>query len=147
MESRSIGFSLAGVAGVSAIIAALSANQSARAPVAPVLAAAASERGELVRLRVESGDSVRAAFRHGTALIEDYSRRHVGCAPPTVRRCAGPRSTTRDSLQVIVASIPDPFDSHLDWAYDAYLEAFRRSLASAGYVPDRYWLPAVPTAC
>ncbi len=142
MESRSIGFSLAGLAGVSAIIAALSAKQAARAPDALVNPAASAGRGELIHLGVPSADSVRAAFHHGTALIEDLTRRHVGCSPATAARCAGPRPEHRDSLQVIIASIPDPFDSHLDWAYDAYLEAFRRSFASAGYVPDRYWLPA-----
>ena len=142
MESRSIGFSLAGVAGVSAIIAALSATQTSRAPASPPFVTTAENlRGELIHMRVGSADSVRASYHHGTDLIEDYSRRRVGCTPATLSRCAGPRPPERDSLQILIASIPDPFDSHLDWAYDAYLEAFRRAFAAAGYVPDRYWLP------
>jgi len=141
MENRSAGFGWAGLAGVSAVIAALSASQAIRsAPSAP-LASPPATRGELVRMQLGSTDSIRATYRHGTALIEDYLRRHIGCAPGGPTGC-GPNVLVRDTLQVIIASVPDPVDSHLDWAYDAYLEAFRRAMASAGYIPDRYWLPA-----
>ena len=142
MEGRSIGFSLAGVAGVGAIIAALSANQPARASVSSATqSSVAVPKGELVHLRVGTADSIRAEYHHGRSLIEDYARRHVGCAANRVAECHRAASDVRDSLQVVIATIPDPFDSHLDWAYDAYLEALRRSFAAAGYVPDRYWLP------
>ncbi len=142
MEGRSIGFSLAGVAGVGAIIAALSANQPSRAPaVAIPQASVAAPRGEVVHLRVGTADSIRAEYHHGRSLIEDYTRRHVGCTAARLSECRRATSDQRDSLQVVIATIPDPFDSHLDWAYDAYLEALRRAFAAAGYVPDRYWLP------
>jgi hypothetical protein len=142
MESRSIGFGLAGVAGVGALLAALTSNQASRPTIVTQLPAAApAERGELVAMRVTTGDSVRASYRHGTVLLEDFTRRHVGCTVAQSARCSPAPATVRHALQVVIASIPDPFDSHLDWAYDAYLEAFRRAFASAGYVPDRYWLP------
>lgn len=141
MENRSVGFSLAGLAGVGAVIAALSASQSTRTAIVAPAANSSATRGEIVRMQLGSTDSIRATYRHGSVLIEDYLRRRVGCAPGGSAAC-GPRTLVRDSLQVIIASVPDPFDSHLDWAYDAYLEAFRRAMASAGYVPDRYWLPA-----
>ncbi len=143
MEGRSIGFSLAGVAGVGAIIAALTANQTTRMPVtAATQAGIAAPKGELVHLRVGTTDSVRAEYHRGRSLIEDYTRRHVGCSAARRAECRRDTSAGRDSLQVMIATIPDPFDSHLDWAYDAYLEALRRSFAAAGYVPDRFWLPS-----
>ena len=141
MESRSVGFSLAGLAGVGAIIAALSAGQSARSAQQPVATAASPTRGELVHMVLGSADSVRSTYRHGAALLEDYTRRRIGCTPSGGGRDCGRPAAVRDTLQVLIASVPDPVDSHLDWAYDAYLEALRRSMGAAGYVPDRYWLP------
>jgi len=44
-------------------------------------------------------------------------------------------------LGVMVATLPDPVDSHEDWVYDATLEALRRAHERAGYVIDRMWLP------
>jgi hypothetical protein len=144
MESRSVGFSLAGLAGVSALLAALSAGTRTQPTmVAPVTTAQPVERGEIVRLTMQARDSVRANYRQGTRLLQDYARREIGCLPSRSDTCATRGDSLRDSLQILIASIPDPYDSHLDWAYDAYLEAFRRAFASAGYVPDRYWLPAV----
>ncbi|HEU4557274.1 MAG TPA: hypothetical protein VFS20_05470 [Longimicrobium sp.] len=45
------------------------------------------------------------------------------------------------ALGVIVATIPDPIDSHEDWVYDGFLEALRRAHERMGYVVDRMWLP------
>ncbi len=142
MENRSVGFSIAGLAGMGAIIAALSANQSARSAQEPPVVAAPAARGELVHMLLGSSDSVRSTYRHGTALLEEYSRRRIGCPPVLANRDCAARAAIRDTLQVLIASVPDPVDSHLDWAYDAYLEALRRSMGTAGYVPDRYWLPS-----
>lgn len=44
-------------------------------------------------------------------------------------------------LDVLIATVPDPVDSHEDWVYDASLEALRRAHERAGYVIDRMWLP------
>ncbi|HEX6746283.1 MAG TPA: hypothetical protein VF092_03130 [Longimicrobium sp.] len=51
-----------------------------------------------------------------------------------------------DSLAVMVATIPDPVDSHEDWAYDAMLESLRRAHEQSNYVVDRMWLPWVVRA-
>jgi hypothetical protein len=42
---------------------------------------------------------------------------------------------------VVIVTVPDPIDSHLDWAFDTYLESVRRAYETAGYVLDRFWLP------
>jgi hypothetical protein len=45
------------------------------------------------------------------------------------------------SLDAMIAMVPDPIDSHLDWGFDFDLEAIRRAYERAGYVLDRFWLP------
>ncbi|HYH82946.1 MAG TPA: hypothetical protein VEX86_24340 [Longimicrobium sp.] len=45
------------------------------------------------------------------------------------------------TLAVMVATLPDPIDSHLDWAYDGFLESLRRAHEQTGYAVDRMWLP------
>jgi hypothetical protein len=44
------------------------------------------------------------------------------------------------ALGTAIATLPDPYDSHLDWSFDAQLEAIRRAFETAGYVLDRFWL-------
>ena len=44
-------------------------------------------------------------------------------------------------LAVLIATVPDPIDSHEDWVYDASIEAIRRAHERGGYVIDRMWLP------
>src|SRR4051812_20916305 len=49
-----------------------------------------------------------------------------------------------DTLAVahaLVVVIPDPIDSHLDWAFDSGIESVRRAFEHAQFVLDRYWLP------
>ncbi len=144
MDNRSLGFGLAGFAGLSAVLTALSAGLSGSTQQLPqrAIAPARTERGELIRLTLRSKDSVRTTYHHGARLLEEYNRRSAGCAAPTTAPCGVVGDASRDSLKIVIASIPDPFDSHMDWAYDAYLESFRRAFATVGYVPDRYWLPA-----
>jgi hypothetical protein len=45
-------------------------------------------------------------------------------------------------LEILIASLPDPHESHLDWSFDAQLEAIRRAFEVSGFVTDRFWLPA-----
>jgi hypothetical protein len=47
---------------------------------------------------------------------------------------------------VVIATLPDPHDSHLDWTYDSGMEALRRAFEGAGYIADRFWLPDLPGA-
>ena len=44
-------------------------------------------------------------------------------------------------LGVLIATLPDPYDSHLDYTFDAQLEAIRRALETSDYVLDRFWFP------
>ena len=55
----------------------------------------------------------------------------------------GSDRAVRDSfrLGVLIATVPDPYDSHLDWSFDAGLEAIRRAFETSDYVVDRFWLP------
>ena len=46
-------------------------------------------------------------------------------------------------LGILIATLPDPFDSHLDWSFDADLEAIRRAFETSDYVVDRFWLPGL----
>ncbi len=46
----------------------------------------------------------------------------------------------RPSVDVLIATVADPFDSHLDWSYDATQEAIRRAFESSGFVLDRFWI-------
>src|SRR5258708_26818083 len=48
---------------------------------------------------------------------------------------------TKPSLDVNIATLPDPLDSHLDYAFDAELAALRQAFETSGYVTDRFWLP------
>jgi hypothetical protein len=54
---------------------------------------------------------------------------------------AAPAASDTFSLDVLIACIPDPYDSHLDWSFDGAMETLRRAFETAGYVTDRFWLP------
>jgi hypothetical protein len=47
----------------------------------------------------------------------------------------------KHQLQILIATVPDPVDSHLDWMYDLHVAAIRWALATKSYVPDSYWVP------
>ncbi|HKP75179.1 MAG TPA: hypothetical protein VJT67_06515, partial [Longimicrobiaceae bacterium] len=47
----------------------------------------------------------------------------------------------RETLGVVVATLPDPDDSHEDWLFDAFMESIRRAHERRGYVIHRMWLP------
>lgn len=44
-------------------------------------------------------------------------------------------------LDFLVATIPDPKDSRLDYLFDRNLDAIQRAIETAEYVLDRHWLP------
>ena len=52
-----------------------------------------------------------------------------------------PFKLRRYDFDVLIATLPDPVDSHLDWAFDTGLEAIRRAFESSGYVMEGFWLP------
>ncbi len=47
----------------------------------------------------------------------------------------------RPGLTVLIATVPDPVESGLDWAFDAVTAALRSALESCGFVLDRQRLP------
>lgn len=77
--------------------------------------------------RNEPATSIRVpGTRQGLTLLQAFT----GSAEPKRLR-----------LDVVVAILPDPYDSHLDWAFDSQLEAARRAFEATGFVADRFWLP------
>ena len=106
------------------------ATAAPRSPCALIL----PSRGEAANLtpRAEARDSTeaRAAYRTACQLLDDFYGAKVDSARPAP-----------DTLEVLVATIPDPLDSQLDWAFDAHLDAMRRAYETSGFVLDRYWLP------
>ncbi|MEO8620653.1 MAG: hypothetical protein ABI625_06285, partial [bacterium] len=74
-------------------------------------------------------DSGRA--RSGAQLLRDYFQAE-GSRPP---------NSSKPSLDVIIATLPDPLDSHLDYEYDAELVSLRMAFETSGYITDRFWLP------
>ncbi|MDB4949515.1 MAG: hypothetical protein JWM27_2164, partial [Gemmatimonadetes bacterium] len=105
--------------------------ETAKRPPPPVAASAAAPK-----------------FARGRELLEAYlghslagSTKAAGDAPAGAARACGAKGE-RCRLDVLVATLPDPYDSHLDWAYDGDFEALRRAYERAGYVIDRFWFPA-----
>jgi len=45
------------------------------------------------------------------------------------------------TLETLIATVPDPRDSRLDYFFDRSLEAIQRAVADAGYLFDRHSLP------
>ena len=130
MENRSVAFGLTGVGAVVALIAM--ALRGTTAPSPPAAPAPAAVRADPIQ-EVDSGSlSAVSSYRRGRDLLSAY----LGSGTAAVR------APFRLRVNTLIASIPDPYDSHLDWSYDAYLESYRQAFAAAGYVPDRFWLPA-----
>ncbi len=77
-------------------------------------------------------DTARASlpFTTGAELL----RRFSGGSDEETRLSIG-------NTGILVATVPDPVASHLDWAFDTYLESIRRAYEAAGYTLDRAWLP------
>lgn len=139
MEIRS-GYLIAGAFGVVAAAATLVSP-------APLQRSQAEQQAEAVRTAdvpastVTSLDSTLRStppFTGGRDLLNAFyaSRR----ATPG-GGAAGCRTEARDTLRVLVATVPDPMGSQLDWSFDALLGALRRAFESSGYVMDRYWFP------
>lgn len=74
-----------------------------------------------------------AEHRVGSALLEEF----LG----TELTNSAPRCTT--DFDVVIFSVPDPNASSLDWVYDSYIESIQRAFETAGFVSDRFRLPAV----
>jgi hypothetical protein len=117
------------VAGVGGILAALAAGRFTLAPATSPAAppsGSAKPAAPSSHLPGQTAESLLVRY-YGGALADPNQ--------PLPRR--------NDSLQAIIALVPDPIDSHLDYKFDAYVESFRRAFGAAGFSPDRFWLPWV----
>ena len=57
----------------------------------------------------------------------------------------------RYTFEALIATIPDPVDSHARWTFDRYLDSIRRGAESSGFMLDRFgpaswWQSAEPPA-
>ena len=98
----------------------------------PGAARAADSTGRPAPSRSYLAAPPRAAISRGEALLGEFFGSHWIDAG--VLR-------NRYELKVLIATLPDPYDSHLDFAHDVNLEAIRRAFETAGFVIDRFWLP------
>lgn len=73
--------------------------------------------------------SAAPAYRKGHELLDAFLGRPLSDGPSAY------------GLDVVIATLPDPVESHLDWAFDSELEAIRRAYERSWYVTDRFWLP------
>jgi hypothetical protein len=60
---------------------------------------------------------------------------------PSVLACVPDRASTKYNIRTMIASVPDPVNSHLVLEYDQSIEALERAASYAGYTFDRYWVP------
>ncbi len=77
-----------------------------------------------------NGDVVR--HRSARDLIEEYDGKALS---------ADSAAASRHPLVVLIATLPDPIDSHMDWAFDSGIESIRRANEVTGFVTDRFWFP------
>lgn len=129
MENRSVAFGLTGVGAVVALIA-MALRSTTPAPL-PVVPASSSARAEPIQEVDSANVSAVVSYRRGRELLAAF----LGSGTAAVSAPA------RLQINTLIASIPDPYDSHLDWSYDSYLESYRQAFTAAGFVPDRFWLP------
>ncbi|MFN8669874.1 MAG: hypothetical protein U0164_22015 [Gemmatimonadaceae bacterium] len=88
-----------------------------------------------------------ADFDRGRRLVAEFFGTQWAAVRALGAGDAAARLPSRDAvprmpLRVTIATIPDPTDSHLDWSYDAVLEAIRRAMGTAALVPQGFWLPS-----
>lgn len=143
---------LGGFGGPTAVIVALlllGGGGNTPSVVSPVTAAPAPRESADERAEREARQRLAGArFVEGARLLDDFfgdslrrveSRCRAQLNPVSGVRCPGAEG--RMAFRVIIASVPDPYDSYLDWAYDADVEALRRAFAIDGYVAHSHWLP------
>ncbi|HET7460798.1 MAG TPA: hypothetical protein VFJ82_06105 [Longimicrobium sp.] len=95
---------------------------------------------ELVRAFLVAGDTAPAdTVRADTAHTD--TARATQARTDTAHTAAPPPNPCFPAIGFMVATLPDPVDSHLDWAFDSDFEAILRAYERAGYVLDRFWLP------
>jgi hypothetical protein len=131
METRTFTLSLTALAAVAVAAATGRPSRQRAEPQPPASADSARSSG------AAPGAAHRAAgedyaLESGERLLHEFFGTHwrdTSAAPAAF------------PLRFLIATVPDPYDSHLDWSFDADVEAIRRALETAGYVTDRFWFP------
>lgn len=123
--SKSLPLPLYGLAGLSALFAS----------AALFLPSSPSPVNSVVTSRSPQAAPPKTRFENAESLLISY----FGSSATTETGFVAPREV--HSVRALIGLIPDPYDSHVDYKYDAYIEAYRRALGEAGYFPDRFWLP------
>src|SRR5215204_4486404 len=132
MDTRS---SFLGIAGWGTTLALLfgwlsSLGSNNEPPPAPPSAKASVSQSCSGRAGAQHPDSQVAVT--GRQLLDEFLGENADTSCPRAGRYR---------LGVLFVTVPDPIDSHLDWAYDAQLNATRRALERDSYVIDRFWVP------
>ena len=138
MENRSTSVGLTGIGFVVVAIGIAFPAPSAAPPLDPravVAAVAPVKESDIV---YDDAEKAVVGFDRGRRLIADYVGRSWGAIESDSVNERNPRV----GLRVTIATIPDPYDSHMDWSYDANVEALRRAMGTADYVPQSFWLPS-----
>ena len=132
MENRTLTLSLAALA-VVAVATSNARPSPARAGARSAAAVDSARPAEEMRPPSPPGPGEAYAAESGEKLLHDFFGTHWDststAAPDTFQ------------LRVLIATVPDPYDSHMDWSFDAMVEAIRRALETAGFVTDRFWFP------
>lgn len=114
------------------VIAALTAVPRHIARLANAAPAPQAQRAAGVAPAADVGTSLE---RTGSALLSEY----LAAGRPLLDATRCDRKIAIAHSVVVI--LPDPLDSHLDWAFDSGLESVRRAMENSRYVLDRYWLP------
>jgi hypothetical protein len=132
METRTLTLSLTALA-VVAVATSNARPSPGRAEPQSVGATDSARPAEESRPPSPSAKAEGYAPGSGEKLLHDFFGTHWDststAAPDTFQ------------LRVLIATVPDPYDSHMDWSFDAMVEAIRRALETAGFVTDRFWFP------
>ena len=123
MAERSFGMPVLTIGGLLAIVAALFR--------APASTPSQQEKQNDPPATIAK-DTSRRAYQTGNDLLVA----HLGHLPGTGED---------DTLGILIATLPDPVDSHEYWMYDAHLEAFAAGSRHSLYFLDPFWLPCRPT--
>ncbi len=129
MGTRSSSFAALTIAG----IAAFSAVPRQTAKLALASSAPNAQRGNGAAPPVQ--EQALSLERTGSALVSEYLA--AGRPLLEANRCDRKIAVAHS----VIVILPDPLDSHLDWAFDSGLESVRRAMEKSRYVLDRYWLP------
>lgn len=138
MENRSVSFGITGIGLVVALVALAFRGSPPPATQVAVGSAPPASAPRESDVQYSDPDAAVAAYSRGRRLVAEY----LGVTWATIAALPDTTARARLPLRVTLVTIPDPYDSHMDWSYDANLEALRRAMGTAGFVPQSFWLPS-----